>query len=313
MIFLTDTTETLNVVTTTAGKVDFTVYYADHTTSTFTPSANQGTISAIADTTAVSAPVAGAQRQVKTMIITNRDISPTAQTVFVKKHVAGVDTYLTVNTALGLGESLEYMDRRGWKVLNRQGAVKYKAAVVGTISSVSLGPMAIGMGDSARLHVTGAFWSTCVGKSPRYPVNSLRVRWRVSTAGVGYSWAELGVYVGSSPHGANATATMAMVQSRCVAYANVTTEVATISRYDTTLTSPTGMVIPPGEDVWIAFNGEFVTTGCTLVASRQDDLVSGSVVFVTAAQRRPSVELGQAVSLPGLGVLAVAPFFQVYW
>jgi len=313
MILLTNTTETLNVDTLTAGKIDYTTYYADHTSTTFTSSANQGTVSAIASSAFVAAPPASTQRQVKMILITNRDTSPTAQTVFVKKSVAGTDTYLTANTPLGTGESLEYLERRGWKFLNRQGGVKYQSAIAGPVPTISLGPLAAAMLTSARAHLNVACWGLYVGKSPRYPVTQLNVRWRATVAAVGTTWAEMGVYVGTSQHGANATSTMAMVQARCVGYADVSANVALAVAHYTTINTMTGYAIPPNEDVWIVFNSEFATSGCTLSASMHDDLVSGTVAFITVISRRPSVDLGQAVGLQGLGSLSVGPTFMVYW
>jgi hypothetical protein len=313
MILLTNTTETLNVDTLTAGKIDYTAYYADHTSTTFTASSNQGTVSAIASTAFVAAPAASTQRQVKTLIITNRDASPTAQTVFVKKSVAGVDTYLTANTPLGTGESLQYLERRGWKVLNRQGAVKYQTAVAGPVPTISLGPVASNMMGTTRAHLNTACWGVYVGKSPRYPVTQLNVRWRVTVAAVGTTWAEIGVYVGTSQHGANCTTNPAIVQARCVGFADVSANVASAVAQYTTINTMTGYAIPPDEDVWVVFNSEFATSGCTLSASHQDDLASGTIVFITAQSRRPSVDLGQAVGIQALSSLSVAPTFQVYW
>lgn len=250
MILLTNTTETLNIDTVTAGKVDFTAYYADHTSTTFTPSSNQGTVSSISSTTAVSAPEASTQRQVKTLIITNRDVGPTAQTVFVKKSVAGVATFLTANTPLGMGESLVYSDRKGWKVLDRQSTIKTHSATAGPGSTLALGPGAIGMALSTRAHLNVACWGVYVGKSPRYPVTQLNVRWRVTVAAVGTTWAELGVYVGTSQHAANASSVGVMIQTRCVGFTSVASNVASATQHYTTITMMTGYAIPPNEPVY---------------------------------------------------------------
>jgi hypothetical protein len=106
---------------------------------------------------------------------------------------------------------------------------------------------------------------------------------------------------------------MAMVQARCVGYADVSANVALAVAHYTTINTMTGYAIPPNEDVWIVFNSEFATSGCTLSASMHDDLVSGTVTNVTIISRRPSVDLGQAVGLQGLGTLSVGPTFMVYW
>jgi len=314
-MLLLSNTENLTLQTLTPGKVDFTVYYADHTADTFTLGANTGTVSSIVHTHMVPIPNVAITRQVRTVIVVNRDTTPTAQTVLVKKTVGTGNTFLTANTSLGTGESLEYLGERGWKVLNRQGTVKVQSTLSGPVSSLALGPLAAGMGTATRPHLTGATWGIYIGKSPRYPVSSFQVRWRTTVAAAGTTWAEIGVYVGNSRHSANNAGAGVSVgmQLRCIGYADVSAAVATIAMQTTTITMLTGVVLPPDEDVWIVFNSDFATSGCTLSASLHDDLLSGSVCFLTSLSRRPSEDLGQTVALAGLTSLAAGPTFQAYW
>ena len=314
MILLSNT-DILTLQTLGTGKVDFTAYYADHTTESFALGANTGTVSSITTTNIVAAPTTAVTRQIRTVVVVNRDTTPTAQTVLIKKTVGSGVTFLTANTPLGTGESLEYLGERGWKVLDRQGAVKVQSTLSGPVSALALGPLAAGMGTTTRLHATDSAWGIYVGKSPRYPVSSLQVRWRTTIAAVGTTWAEMGVYVGTTRHSANNAGTGVSVanQLRCIGYADVSAAVATIATQTTTITMLTGLVLPPDEDVWIVFASVFVTSGCTLSASLHDDLASGSTSFITAASRRPSEDLGQAVSLSGVTTLSVGPTFQVYW
>jgi hypothetical protein len=242
-------------------------------------------------------------------MVVNRDTSPTAQTVLIKKSTI----VLTADTPLGTGETLEYLGDRGWKVLDRQGKVKTQSAMSGPGSRLALGPCAAGMGTQSRVHANTQFWIVYVGKSPRYPVTSMQVRWRTTVAAVGTVWAELAILTGTTPHAANGAGTMSTVQARVLGHANVSPQVDSIGIHNTTINTLTGIVIPPDEDVWIGFNSEFNTSGCTLSSSMSDDVISGAIALSTTVFRRPSVDLGQTLAIPGLLVLTVFPTFQVYW
>src|ERR1700712_5478364 len=75
MILLKATTETLQIVTSLTGALDYSISYADITTTTFVPSTNEGKITSATSTTVLSQPAASTQRQVKLITITNVDVS----------------------------------------------------------------------------------------------------------------------------------------------------------------------------------------------------------------------------------------------
>ena len=84
MIILKATTEILEITTSTAADIDYSISYADITTTSFSPSTSEGKITSATSTTVLSAPSASTQQQVKLITITNRHAS-TANTVLLKK------------------------------------------------------------------------------------------------------------------------------------------------------------------------------------------------------------------------------------
>lgn len=123
MILLTATTETLELLTGAALSTDWTVAYADHTTTTFTPGSGQGNVSTATTTTIVSAPASSTQRQVKLITVRNRDASG-AQTVTLKKDISGTEYRLTPEVSLAAGETMLYVDGVGFQLLDSTGQPK---------------------------------------------------------------------------------------------------------------------------------------------------------------------------------------------
>jgi hypothetical protein len=123
MILLKATTETLTLTTSTIADIDYSISYADITTSTFSPSTSEGKIITATTTTVLTAPAASTQRQVKLISITNRHAS-TTNTVVISKVVSGTSYYLTPVATLLAGESMQYMDGQGWIFYTSTGAQK---------------------------------------------------------------------------------------------------------------------------------------------------------------------------------------------
>lgn len=122
MIILKATTETLQVVTTTAAAIDYSISYADITTTTFVPSSNEGKITSATTSSVLAAPASSTQRQVKLIVISNRDTS--ANTITVQKLISSTSYALTPTIALNAGESAQYIDSKGWILYSSNGTVR---------------------------------------------------------------------------------------------------------------------------------------------------------------------------------------------
>jgi len=126
MILLKATTETLEILTSQAVSIDYSIAYVDITTTTFAPSTNEGNISTATTTTVLSAPSASTQRQVKLITVRNRSTT-TAQQVTFKKDISATEYYITPTFTLSAGDTLQYIDSQGWKVFDVNGVEKVSA------------------------------------------------------------------------------------------------------------------------------------------------------------------------------------------
>lgn len=131
MILLKATTETLEITTSSVADIDYSISYADITTTTFLPSTSEGKIVTAATTPVLSAPAASTQRQVKLITITNRHAS-TANTVLVKKDISTVEYNLTPVVTLLAGETMQYIDGSGWVYYSSTGAAKAGLTAAGS-------------------------------------------------------------------------------------------------------------------------------------------------------------------------------------
>ena len=128
MLLLTDTTHSLELVTSSTSAVHVVVSWVDITASAFTPGSADFATSSATDTTIVAAPSASTQRQVKE--ITIRNAGAAANVVTVQKDVSGTEREITPDVTLAAGEALCYTDGQGWFTLDAYGRRKTTASEV---------------------------------------------------------------------------------------------------------------------------------------------------------------------------------------
>lgn len=127
MITLDGTSELIELVlggVVTSTQLDFTSNYVDISQSTFALSAvsnNNGTSNDTTDVTVVGSPGASTSRQVKYISIYNSDTA--AADVTVKFNTGAADRIIGIWT-LSVGDTLEYVDGKGWNVLDSTGSIK---------------------------------------------------------------------------------------------------------------------------------------------------------------------------------------------
>jgi hypothetical protein len=142
MLLLTTTGHTLKLTTSSTANVDYTVSYADHTTTTFTPGNSQGTIASATTTTILTAPGASTQRQVKDITVRNRHAS-TGNTVSVIVDVSATQYIATSPMILSAGFTAYWSESTGWIIYDAAGLVKTGAvassvawgSITGTLSN----------------------------------------------------------------------------------------------------------------------------------------------------------------------------------
>lgn len=126
MLILASTSESLEIITSAAGSVDYVAGYADHTTSGATAGSAAGNISTATTTTAIAAPASSTQRQIRE--VTLRNAGTAANHVTVQLKPSG--TALTiVKAALQPGETLAYSAGQGWYSLDSAGREKTTSAL----------------------------------------------------------------------------------------------------------------------------------------------------------------------------------------
>jgi hypothetical protein len=116
MLLLTSVNDLLQIALSTAGPVDVHTSWVDTVTATGSITPGRTNIAAISAglTVVVSAPVAGAQRNVKTLHIRNKSAAPCQVIVM---HSDGTNTEHLYDTTLGGGGALQCTDQGGFRLL----------------------------------------------------------------------------------------------------------------------------------------------------------------------------------------------------
>ena len=140
MIILGTTSDSLELVTSAAGSVDYSVHYADHTTSSATAGASTGNVATATTTTIAAAPAASTQRQVRE--VTVRNAGSAANTVTVQVKPTGTARTL-VQATLSRGETLLYSAGQGWYSLDSVGRTRTTVATVSQ-TGYAIGGMKVG-------------------------------------------------------------------------------------------------------------------------------------------------------------------------
>ncbi|MCX6728294.1 MAG: hypothetical protein NTV39_00790 [Candidatus Saccharibacteria bacterium] len=149
MIILKATTETLRITTGAVSNIDYSISYADITTTTFAPSTAEGKVITNTTVQILGPPAASTQRQVKLITISNINAS-TACSVMVDKYDTGSTTSwrLSATTTLLAGETLQYVDSQGWTYYSATGAIKGDQKAGGSANQVQYNAAGVIAGEA---------------------------------------------------------------------------------------------------------------------------------------------------------------------
>lgn len=117
MIILTSA-DIFEVVTSSTSGIDYVAAYVDHTTTGATPGQTGGAISTATTTTAVAAPAASTQRQIRGFSLRNTGTAANALTVQID---TGGTNRTILKATIQAGEQLLYSEARGWYSLDDLG------------------------------------------------------------------------------------------------------------------------------------------------------------------------------------------------
>ena len=141
---LASTTESLELVTATAGTINVTVSYIDYTSTTATPGAQASAITTATTTTILSAPAASTQRQVKLLTVDN---AGTASVFITLQKDVSATNYSQFSLTLGPSETLRMKSDGDFDVHDSTGAVK--SSGVGIIDGTTVSWLKVGATSEA--------------------------------------------------------------------------------------------------------------------------------------------------------------------
>lgn len=282
MILLTATTHALEVETSGSTSVDYVASYLDITAATevIAPGSEQGTIASATSTTVLAAPGSGVTRQLKHLSVANRDATAT-QTITIKKDVSGTDYDIIVMT-LKAGESLEFVDGRGFRHFSPNGIEIVSSANLAAVPSVLMKPaFASANLTSVRTTTSAVAYAVYMGRAPR-SLTTVKLRLRVTTAAATITWAEVAIATGSINIGGNPTLTVR-------GYTDVSAVVNSTGLKSIDIAVSTGQAINEGDDLWAIYGAQATTVLVVRAQSIADDIQVG---LQGSLSNRPSTNVG---------------------
>lgn len=243
--------------------------YIDRSGTTLTPGANDGVLNGATPVILVAAPAASTYREVQAVSIWNADTVAHTLTI----ELLSTATQRTrVRFVLEVGESLLYFDNAGWIVMNNAGAPKAGGLTVNVAQFLP------GVVDAANLTAvlsltTNSSFMIYLGLCPRVST-SIDLLYRITTAAVTVTWAEVGIFRGPVIFNGNPVLTRlgytdaaGIFTSTGIKKTNVALSVAAA----------------PGNYLWAAIGNQATTVAVTR-GGLADDLQSGVLASLAATR-----------------------------
>ncbi len=293
-MYLTATNHTITAVlgaAVTTNELAVCCFYADNTTTTLTPGSQNQLTTGTTPVTIVSSPAASTQRLVKTIVVYNNDTTLVDITV---RFFDGTNTRPLVRMVLQPGDTLEYVYTRGWQVTDSYGIQRQSTFINNPKPALIKSPgfNAVNASTTKTLTSTSTF-GYYLGRADR-SVTSINVTYRITTAAVTVTWAEVAIATGIPVLGGNPNLTTRGFTSTAGTWVSTGVKVTNVVT--------TG--IAPGADLWVLF-GNNSSTAAVVRAGIADDITAGYQVTATV---RPST-MGAATAFT-LEANTVAP---IWW
>lgn len=278
-MYLTATTHTIQVVTTTGADCALEASWVDHVPATplYTPGSHAALVTTATTTSAVAAPDSGVHRQVRSLTVTN--IDTTTQTVKIQKDVSATPYAMTPAVTLAPGWSLSWQESRGFTVRDAAGRAVTESVRAGM--SATMRPNSFydrPLLTTSRQPTSGTTVAVNVGRASA-ALTGCSVKWGTAVSGASFTWGELALYVGEAlvTNGA---------RLRCVGYTDASADMDAAAGVFSTVITAT-KAIRAGDNLWVAFGAQ--ATGMPFFeAAGQDNL---SIGVAASLSTRPSLDL----------------------
>lgn len=269
--------EVLLSATVTTNNLQFYASYSDLTASSYTPGVNATTVSSTTPVTVVGSPGSSTQRVVHDISIYNAD---TVDQTVTFRYNDGSTTYKLIVCKLKVGETLEYRYSNGWKVNDKYGSLKKGNAPISfPAQPIKHTQVFTGSLGVSRTPVGNNPLAQYVGRAD-YAFTTVDIRYQVTTAAVGVTWAELAVGVGPQVIQGNLSLLIR-------GYTDVSGVWNSLGNKTTTVSLSN---INPGDDLYVVFGMVVATTAPAFRATAGEQFSSG--FHWVGSTRRPSTDSG---------------------
>jgi len=286
----------LRITTTSAATLSVYASYTDHGRERTARGRTSTAISSATTTTVLAGPGAPTHREVGMLAVANNHAS-TSDTVTIE-HYDGTTATGVWAGALAAGESVVYLQDAGWTVRNSSGIPKTSAMNSPNYGSVLMSPAFATANLAGTRSITSTnTYAVYVGKAPR-SITSANVRYRVTTAAITVTWAEVALATGSINVGGNPTLTVR-------GYADVSGVVTSTGQKTTSLSVSSGQSINEGDDLWVLYGNNATTVTVLRAQSIADDLQVGAAAFLAT---RPSLNVGNGQAYTIETATALSPW-----
>lgn len=299
MIYLPNTTDTIQITTSTTAAIDVQANYIDAVASGLSsPSAGrQNTAIASAGTTTVlAAPGASTTRTLKQLTARNKDTTTSNDVTVI--YNANATLCEMHKVTLAPGECLIYIEGVGFFKLGNASPNRLLSAVEHG-NSQRIFQSAI-TEASTFLTISGTAYYVYVGRVAQ-DITVKFVEFHITTAGAGTDTKEVGLF--STPSAPNkSTQTL----TKIVATGTVDSGTGTGAKRNT---AAFNQLVPAGTHLWAAFRGALATTQITAVGLA-NDMGQGHVLTTTGGGALTGLSTA-AGTIPAVGTATIAPALRV--
>lgn len=274
---LDSTTESINIVLSGAVSSNQLQFYASYNTITstsITPTKNQGTTNSAVPVSLVPPPSSGQQNQLRSCSVYNADVSP-ATVVITYSGSSG--SAVVFSAAIDVDETIQYSFDNGWQVFNSSGQLKMLGMYEGP-SALRFSPALKPANATTILTcASGTDYGQYIGRADR-SLSTIKLAYRVVGSPSPITWAEAAIYRTKV-----SIASATTVTTLC-GFADISGTIGSTGQKTTTI-PVTG--INQGDDLFVVF-GSVHTGTYTLRGGLTDDIGAGNIGTATGSLR-PSI------------------------